>query len=221
MFISVRLAGNTAKAKFNKRCCFVWLVVEVARIPYLREEVEIPENVELTVEGMEVRVKGPLGELVRDFSHVHKLLLSKENNKVILEMYFADKRGRAAIKTIASHIRNMIIGVTRGFRYKMKIIYAHYPMEVKVDEKNRLIIIRNFIGEKSDRYARIEEGVKVKVTEDDVIVEGIDIDAVGRTAANIHLATHLAGKLRKSPHGREGGPGILDGIYLYEKEHIK
>jgi len=197
------------------------VVIGVAKIPYLREEVEIPEGVELSIEGKTVRVKGPLGELVKDFSHVHKLLLSKENNKVVLEMYFADKKGRAVIKTIASHIKNMIVGVTRGYRYKMKIVYAHYPMEVKVDEKKKLVIIRNFIGEKSDRYARIEEGVKVKVTKDDVIIEGIDIDAVGQTAANIHLATHLTGKLRKSPHGREGGPGILDGIYLYEKEHIK
>jgi len=193
----------------------------MAKIPYLREEVEIPENVELTVSDKKVHVKGPLGELTKDFSHVHKLLISKEDNKVVLEMYFADKKGRAVIKTIASHIKNMITGVTRGYRYKMKIVYAHYPMEIKVDEKNRLVIIKNFLGEKDVRTARIEEGVKVKATKEDVIVEGIDIQAVGQTAANIHLATHLTGKRRKSPHGREGGPGVLDGIYLYEKEFMK
>jgi len=196
-------------------------VIPVARELYLREEVEIPEGVELELEGRKVRVRGPLGEIVKDFSHVHRLLLSKEDGKVVLEIYFANKKERAVIKTIASHIKNMIVGVTRGYRYKMKIVYAHYPMEVKVDESKRLVVVNNFLGERAPRYAKIEEGVKVKVSKDEVVVEGIDINAVGQTAANIHLATHLTGKLRKCPHGREGGPGVLDGIYLYAKEHIE
>ena len=193
----------------------------MARSVLLREYVEVPEDIEVYVEDRRVRVKGPLGEISRDFSHVHNLMIKKEDGRIHLEIWFPNKKGEAVIGTIASHIRNMIVGVQHGFRYKMKIVYAHFPMSVKVDEKKGLVIIENFLGSKDRRYAKIMPGVKVKVTKDDVIVEGIDIDAVGQTAANIHLATHLKGKRKMSPHGREGGPGILDGIYLYAKEHIK
>ncbi|MEM4811008.1 MAG: 50S ribosomal protein L6, partial [Thermofilum sp.] len=65
-------------------------------------------------------------------------------------------------------------------------------------------------------------GVKVKVEKEEIIVEGVDKDAVAQTAANIHLSTHLTGDRARSPHGREGsGPGILDGIYLYAVESIR
>ncbi len=194
----------------------------MARVPYVKEEVEIPEGIDVQVtEDKRVVVKGPLGTIEKDFSHAKYILLNKNDNRVVVEAYFADRRNRSLVKTLASKIRNMIVGVQRGYRYKMKIVFAHYPMSVKVDEKRGLVIIENFLGEKDKRYAKILPGVKVKVQKDDVIVEGIDIEAVGQTAGNIHLATHLTGKRRLSPHGREGGPGILDGIYLYEKEHIK
>lgn len=187
---------------------------------YAYEEVEIPENVTVEVNGYKVKVKGPLGELEKDFSHARLLniMIRKENNKVIVEMFLGRKKEYATVRTIASHIRNMIIGVTKGFRYKMKIIYAHFPMSVKVEGDK--VVIENFLGQKSKRYAKIVGNVKVKVQKDDVIIEGIDIEAVGQTAANIHLATHLTGKMRLCPHGREGGPGVLDGIYLYEKGHM-
>jgi len=101
----------------------------------------------------------------------------------------------------------------------MKIVYAHFPMSIKVEGDK--VIIENFLGEKAPRIAKIVgKDTKVYVKGDDVIVEGIDVEAVGQTAANIHLATHLTGKMRKCPHGRGGGPGILDGIYLYRKEII-
>jgi len=191
------------------------------KIAYLKKEVEIPEDVNVEVEGKVVRVRGQLGMVERDFSHIHNVSIEKADNKVIIEAWFPTKQERSLINTIASHIRNAIVGVQRGYRYKMKVVYAHFPMSLKVDEKNNMVIIENFLGSRDKRYAKILPGVKVKVQKDEVIVEGIDIDAVGQTAANIHLATHLTGKRRLSPHGREGGPGILDGIYVYAKEHMK
>ena len=187
---------------------------------YAYEEVEIPENVEVKLDGYKVRVKGPLGELEKDFSYarLRNIIIRMEDRKIVVEMYLGRKKEYATVRTIASHIKNMIIGVTKGFRYKMKIIYAHFPMSVKVEGDK--VVIENFLGQKAKRYAKIVGNVKVYVQRDDVIIEGIDIEAVGQTAANIHLATHLTGKMRLCPHGREGGPGVLDGIYLYEKGHI-
>ncbi|RLE77660.1 MAG: 50S ribosomal protein L6 [Thermoprotei archaeon] len=190
------------------------------RVVRYEERVKIPENVKVNIDGKRVTVEGPLGKITKDFSHA-KVNIRKEEGEIVVETFFARKKEYAVVKTIASRINNMIIGVTRGFRYKMKVVYAHFPMSITVNNEKRLIIIENFLGRKEKRYAKIVGDVKVTVQKDDVIVEGIDIDSVSQTCANIHLATHLTGEERLCPHGREGGPGVLDGIYLYAKEHIK
>jgi len=193
----------------------------MVREVYACERVTVPEDVRVEVNGYKVKVSGPKGELVKDFSHARtkNIIIRMEGSEVVVEMYHGRKREYALVKTIASHIHNMIVGVTKGFRYKMKIVYAHFPMSVKVEGDK--VVIENFLGQKARKYAKILEGVRVRVEKDDVIVEGIDVEAVGQTVANIHLATHLRGSLRLCPHGREGGPGVLDGIYLYEKGYME
>ena len=194
----------------------------MARAVLVRETVEIPNNVTVEVQGKKIKVKGPLGEIEKDFSHAHNILISKQNNNIIIETYIADKRTRALVKTVASKINNMIGGVVKGYRYKMRVIYAHFPIEVTVNEKQGIVTIKNFLGRKDAITAKIIPGAKVRVQgKKDVVVEGIDLDAVAQTAANIHLAAKLRGKERLSPHGREGGPGVLDGIYVYEKTTMK
>lgn len=180
----------------------------MAKAVHIIEEVEIPENVNVEISGYTVKVSGPKGELTKDFSHARGIMLRKENNRVFVEAYFANRRIKALVGTIAAHIRNMIHGVTRGYRYKLKIIYSHFPISVVVDESERIVRIKNFLGEKADRIARIVGGdVKVKVEGEDVIVEGIDIEHVGQTAANIELATKVRGKDRRV---------FSDGIYIYD-----
>lgn len=193
----------------------------MARISHVRQEVEVPEGVRISVEGRRVRVEGPLGSVEKDFAHARDILVSLENGKVVLEAYFVNKKGYALVNTLASKIRNMIVGVQRGFRYRMKIVYAHFPMSVKVDEERGLVVIENFLGRRDKIEARIMPGVKVRVEKDDVIVEGVDVEAVAQTAANIHEAARLRGRYRLCPHGREGGPGVLDGVYVYAREHVR
>ncbi len=173
-------------------------------------EVEIPEGIEVKLEGERVIiVKGPLGEVRKDFSKV-PIKFKIEDNKVKYEIYRKGKKGFALINTIKSRINNMFIGVTKGFTYKMKVFYIHFPMTVEVSDE--YVIIKNFAGERGVRKARIMPGVKVEVvkkgSDTDVIVKGIDKDAVGQTAANIYLATKVKNK----------DPRVfLDGIYVYYK----
>ena len=168
--------------------------------------VEIPDEVQVEVKGKVVTVKGPLGTLTRNFSHA-PVEIRLDGNKVIVEAYWPKKRERAMIGTVASHIKNMITGVTKGFTYKMKIVFTHFPIQVSV-EGNK-VVIRNFLGERAPRIAKIVPGVKVEVTKEDVIVKGIDIEAVGQTAANIEQATKVKGKDIRV---------FLDGIHIYEKQ---
>ncbi len=179
----------------------------MAKDVYLHVSVDIPEGVEVEISDMKVKVKGPKGELERDFSHARGIIIRKEEGKVIVETFFANARKRALVRTIAAHIRNMITGVTKGFRYKLKIIYSHFPMNIQV--KGDKVVISNFLGEKAPRIAKIMPGVTVKVQGQDVIVEGIDIEKVAQTAANLELATKVKDKDRRK---------FVDGIYIYARE---
>ncbi len=178
----------------------------MAKDVHVVKEVEIPEGVDVEIEGFRVKVRGPKGELEREFPQVKGVLIRKEDNKVIVEAYFANARKRAMVGTIAAHIRNMVTGVTKGYRYKLKIIYSHFPININIEGDK--FIISNFLGEKAPRVAKILPGVKVTVKGSDVIVEGIDIEAVGQTAANIELATKITEFDRRK---------FMDGIYIYEK----
>ena len=173
-------------------------------------EVEIPEGIEVKViDESKIVVKGPLGTVEKDFEGV-PVRFWIEDNKVKYEIYRRGKKGYALVNTLASRIRNMFIGVTKGFTYKMKAYYVHFPMSIEVD--GEYVLIKNFAGERGVRRAKIMPGVKVEVVKQgmdiDVIIKGIDKDAVGQTAANIYLATKIKNK----------DPRVfLDGIYLYYK----
>ncbi len=174
---------------------------------YTSRSVKVPEGVSVEVEGLKVRVKGPRGVVERDFSFARGVNIRVEEGNVIVEAYFPKSRELALVGSIASHVENMIVGVTRGFRYKLKVIYVHYPINVKLD-KGRLAIT-NFLGEKSVRYVEIPPGVKVTVSGQDIIVEGSDIELVGQTAADIETATRVKGRDRRK---------YMDGIYIYSRE---
>ncbi|MFP3079958.1 MAG: 50S ribosomal protein L6 [Acidilobus sp.] len=174
---------------------------------HVERVVEVPQGVTVRVEGLKVTVKGPKGEMQKDFSHARGVGIRVDGNKVIVEAWSADTKARALVGTIAAHIKNMIIGVTKGFRYKLKIISSHFPITVKV-EKSR-VVINNFLGEKAPRYATIMPGVTVKVQGQDVIVEGSDVEAVGQTAANIERATRITEFDRRK---------FMDGIFIYSRE---
>ena len=172
----------------------------------VKEVVEVPSGVDVVIDGRKVVVKGPKGEVSRDFSFARNVRILKNGALVVVETYFARRKGKALVRTIAAHIKNMIIGVTKGFRYKLKIIYSHFPISVKV--VNDKVLIENFLGEKAPRIANIVGNAKVKVGRQDIVVEGLDIEEVGQTAANIERATRIKGLDRRI---------FVDGIYLYEK----
>jgi large subunit ribosomal protein L6 len=172
----------------------------------VENSVEVPVGVTLKLEGKKVTVAGERGEVVRDFSHT-RLDLEHEGGSLRIWAVNPRKREASLVNTLAAHVRNMIKGVTQGFTYRLKIVFVHFPMTVRIE--GRRIEIQNFIGERKAREAKIAGGAKVRVEGEDVIVEGIDIDDVAQTAANIQQSMKIRKKdLRK----------FMDGIYVYSKE---
>lgn len=176
------------------------------RLPEVSKTVQVPDGVEVNVNDKKVVVvKGAKGTLTRDFSFV-PIAIEGDGKTIRIWAKWPRKKEAALIGTIYSHIQNMICGVTKGFTYKLKIVFSHFPITVKVQEKT--IQIENFTGERRARRVRIIGDVKVKVEPDDIVIQGINLEDVSQTAANIEQATRVR---RKDPRV------FLDGLYVYER----
>jgi large subunit ribosomal protein L9e len=57
-------------------------------------------------------------------------------NVIKIEMHHGARKNVAALRTVRSLVNNMIIGVTQGFKYKMRYVYAHFPINVNLDKDN-------------------------------------------------------------------------------------
>jgi large subunit ribosomal protein L6 len=175
------------------------MVREVAR------QIEIPDGVSIAVDGNTVTVKGPKGEATRTLSYP-ELEIRKEDSYLVVNSKLDRKRQRAMVGTLAAHIGNMIIGVTRGYEYKMKVVYSHFPIQLKAASDE--LIINNFLGERKARSAKILPGTKVEIGKDEVVITGINKEHVGQTMANIEQATRVRGfDIRV----------FQDGVYLVDK----
>jgi len=152
-----------------------------------------------------VTVEGEKGTLVRDFSFAP---ISIETNGKTVRVWaeWPRKKEAALVGTIHSHIKNMMSGVQKGFTYKLKIVFSHFPISVKV--QGRTLFIENFTGERRERKVKLIGDVKVKIQSEDIIVEGVNLEEVSQTAANIEQATKVKSK----------DPRVfLDGIYVFER----
>lgn len=169
-------------------------------------ELKIPENVKVEVQGLKVKVSGEKGELEREFNE-KGIKIEKIDQKLVVSSESERKKMRALVGTIIAHVKNMIEGVTKGFTYKLKVVYSHFPITVKVEGDK--VLIQNFLGERVPRVAKIVGKTQVKVQGSELIVSGINIEEVGQTAANIEQACRIVGYDRRK---------FLDGIYIVSKE---
>ena len=178
----------------------------MAQKPQIKEEIQIPQGVEISIENNIVHVKGEKGSLSKALLYP-KIEMKIEDNCVKLSFSNSSHRKEKALMgTFSAHIKNMIKGVTKGFEYKMKTVYSHFPIKTNVEGDK--FIIHNFLGERSPRKAKILENVKVEINGENIRITGIDKDKVGQTVANIERATKIAHRDIRV---------FQDGVYLVSK----
>jgi large subunit ribosomal protein L6 len=175
------------------------------RLPEISKTIQVPDSVKVSLAGRKVTVKGDKGTLTRDFSYV-PISIDANGQTVRVWAEWPRKKETSLVGTIYSHIQNMINGVQKGFSYKLKIVFSHFPISVKVQGKT--VLIENFTGERRARKAKILGDVQVKVQSEDIVVQGLNLEDVSQTAANIEQATKVK---KKDPRV------FLDGIYVYER----
>lgn len=176
----------------------------------IRSEVKIPlgPGVTAKVENKSiVTIKGPKGEVTKKLLNP-RLPIEVKDGEVVIK--FADKTFIKADKmfmnTYVSHIKNMIIGVNEGFIYKIKVCSGHFPITVTVEKG--FVVIKNFLGEKVPRKARIMDKVNVVVEGEIITISGVALEDVSQTAGRIEQATRITKRDRRI---------FQDGCYIIEK----
>ncbi|MEA1985466.1 MAG: 50S ribosomal protein L6 [Euryarchaeota archaeon] len=171
----------------------------------LTKTIPIPDGVTVSYSGREFIASGEKGTN-KKFLWYPGISITVGDSGVIVDSTSIRKKQKAMVGTIVSHINNLINGVVDGYEYRMKVVYSHFPMQLKVEGKK--LVISNFLGEKKSRVSNILGETTVKTSADEVVVSGINKEDVGQTAANIEQVTKI----------KRFDPRVFqDGIYIVEK----
>ena len=178
----------------------------MVKLDRIEHAVELPEGVSASIADGTVTITGPKGSLSRDFvSSRHDIF--HEGSILLVRIDVPRRKERALAGTWNAHLNNMVKGVTEGFTYTLKALYSHFPMTLAV--KGNQFVVNNYFGERVPRTSTILDGVNVKVqNKTEVVVSGMDKEAVGQTAANIERSTTVKKRDRRV---------FQDGGYLIEK----
>ena len=171
----------------------------------LKREIELNSGVTAHLVDNLLTIKGPKGEVSRNFLHP-KISVSLEGNKVVLFASKATKREKTMMGSFESHIANMVKGVQKLYVYKLRICSGHFPMNVSV--VGHELVIKNFLGEAVARKVEIVRGAEVKVNGEEIVVSSADIEVAGQTAANIETACRITNRDRRI---------FQDGCYITHK----
>jgi large subunit ribosomal protein L9e len=175
-------------------------------------------TVKVSIKTRTVTVEGPRGKLVKDLGHLAVNFTQPKKNVISIEIHHGNRKNVATLRTVRTLINNLIVGVTKGFKYKMRYVYAHFPINVNVEKNNATglfeVEIRNFIGEKIVRRVVMQPGVDVEISKnqkDELVLFGNGLENVSQSAADIQQICRVRNKdIRK----------FLDGLYVSEKGNV-
>ncbi|MFB6353993.1 MAG: 50S ribosomal protein L6 [Halobacteriales archaeon] len=170
-----------------------------------RIELDIPDDVDATADQLELTVEGPNGSVTRRLWYPD-VSVTVEGDAVVIEAEEADQQTQATMGTFESHVRNLFHGVTEGWEYEMQVLYAHFPMQVRVEGDE--VVIENFLGERAPRRTTVHGDTEVEVDGETVRLRGPDKEAVGQTAADIEQLTRINDKDTRV---------FQDGVYITRK----
>ena len=180
--------------------------MSTSQLEKFQDEVVIPEGVTITLNKHMLSFVGPLGKTHKNFRSI-PVNIEITDGKVLLKAIGDRKKDYAILHTARSIIRNICEGLIDGYTIKMKVVYAHFPITVKVEGKK--ILIENFQGERAARITHIVGNTKVIPKGEDVILTGEVWTDITQTAANIELKTKVKNKDHRV---------FLDGVYSFEKK---
>jgi len=174
-----------------------------------KRAVPVPSNVTATVNGREVKVKGPKGEL--SFTVPEKIKVEKTADGIEVSPLDETKMARSMWGMSRTMIANLMAGVTNGYSRTLEIQGIGFRAAMKGKDQLQLNI-----GYSHDVVHKIPSGVDVKVSgakQEIITVSGIDRQLVGQVAANIRAS--------RPPEPYQGKGIRYQGEYIFRKEGKK
>jgi large subunit ribosomal protein L6 len=166
---------------------------------------ELPEGFTAEYEDGTITVEAEGQEVSRKLEHA-MIDVEVADGEIVFSTDRTQKDIKSIVKTFQSHVNNMIEGIQDEHVYKMKGVYAHFPMTVK--KENNKVVIENFMGERKPREIEIMDGVEVSIDGEDLELRGPDKEAVGQTAGRIEQACKK---------GNRDPRTFQDGVYITSK----
>ena len=128
-----------------------------------------------------------------------------------IRMWNGGYKQACAVTTVKSLISNMITGVTEGYRYKMRLVYNHFPINAVISKKGDTVEIKNFLGGKKSHLIVLPPHTTVyssKDVKDELVFDGIDVAALSLACARVNQSCGIGNKDERK---------FLDGIFVSEK----
>lgn len=144
-----------------------------------RMPVDIPGGVQVEVKGVNVRVKGPKGELHRAFSN--SIGIAMENNQLVITRNSDEPAERALHGTTRAVLANMVHGVSKGFEVILEVEGVGYRAEM--EGKNLALYVGYSHPVKIEPPAGISFETDTKTRQ--IKILGFDKELVGQTASDI------------------------------------
>ena len=180
---------------------------------YTEKTVEIPEQCEVSFEDDKFTFTGPLGSQVYDVSKL-KLTFEIKKDVINVKCWHCNRQKLQLIQTIASHLRNYMKGVTVGFKYILRSVFRHFPIQISINKEGKEIKVLSFLGSKEERTYPVR-GSSIAIpgeVKDTIVIQGINLNDVSQTAASVS-----SDSLKRKKHDERI---FVDGIYVLDRASI-
>ena len=145
-----------------------------------KKPIEIPQGVQVRIEGHRVMIKGPKGELSREFRNEMKI--EKDDNHIVVSPQDNSREAKALWGLTRTLLSNMVAGVSQGYEKKLEIEGIGYRASVEGDS------LSLNVGYTHPVKIGAPERITFAVEKNLITVAGINKEDVGETAARIRAA---------------------------------
>ncbi|MFA6445836.1 MAG: 50S ribosomal protein L6 [Candidatus Paceibacterota bacterium] len=170
-----------------------------------KKPIQIPEKVTVTISNGIMTIKGPLGELVRTFPA--SILTTITGSEIAVAPAYKNLETKALVGTVASHIMNMVEGVTKGYEKRLVVEGIGYKFDIKGDK------VTFNLGFSHPIILPIPKGLKVVSDKGVMVITGIDKEIVGSFASYVRSL--------KKPEPYKGKGVRYEGEVIRRKEGKK
>mmetsp|Transcript_31511 Transcript_31511/g.55445 ORF Transcript_31511/g.55445 Transcript_31511/m.55445 type:complete len:190 (+) Transcript_31511:124-693(+) len=173
----------------------------------------LPANIMCSIRNKIIRIKGAKGSITKSFfkTNLIFLLKNKVSKKLIIKRYCSNKKHATIVRTVASIINNMIIGVTKGFEFRIRLVYQHFPINVKFYQSIRALEIYNYFGQKKVYFFYLPSDISVHIldpSKKEFRIQGNNLEKLGLFSGIIQNACKINNKDTRK---------FVDGVYVSKK----